>query len=433
MTKGAALTLNAEYLSRLGDTRYAALDFDGANITTTHMAEGGWDNYLGTSFASFHSLFDSSRPWLDMNYDGSVNATDANLAINHIMAKVRADFAPYNLSIFEMDQDQAQRYLTDSLAGDVSVIITGNQDFRSGQDAFDVAPWVDVGNDDDEIVFVFAGGSVDSFDDRREWLNQIARTVSHEMGHAFGLDHEVSENGQITDAFSHSMMNAIPGERDWSRDFVFQDRAFKMENGGYQNSHRELLNVLGRGYSTYIAVLRPGELTISGNDAANTINISRHSDHFWKVVVDGKTTYVNRNSYSTNSLNPFDQKISRVRILGEGGSDYLRVDPSFGFTTTVYGGTGNDVIYGGARTDNLYGEAGNDRLYGGSGYDVLYGGAHDDYLDGGADGIADFLYGGSGADTFKQESAYYYWYGYLVWYNRDAPYDFSYYQGDTFA
>jgi len=409
----------------VGVMKSAALDFDGADISRRDILQGGWD--IGDqSFDSFHSLFDNSRPWLDMNRDGNVNATDANLAKYHIMAKVKADFAPYNLSIFEMNQEQSQGFLTDSTIGDVTVIITGT-DIRSpfpNLNASDmgVAPTLDVGNTGDEIVFVFARQRLGYGEvPRDEWLNQVAMTISHEMAHAFGLGHEVSNlSGVADDALSHSIMAVPSGKdtvRDFERDFVFLDRYFRTETGGYQNAHRELLkdNVLGRRNSTYVSVLQPGVLTVSGNSFANTIGVSQIGSTYWKIVADGRTTYVPRNSYNVHSLNPFATPLSRIDILGEGGNDYLYVDSWFPFQAVIHGGDGDDVIAGGAAGDVLYGHAG------------------DDYLDGGADGFADYLLGGTGADRFKQESAYAYWYGYLFWYNRDAPYDFDYDEGDAFV
>jgi len=101
-------------------------------------------------------------------------------------------------------------------------------------------------------------------------------------------------------------------------------------------------------------------------------------------------------------------------LLGSYGNDYLS------------GSTGNDYLSGGAGNDTLLGYYGDDKLYGGTGYDKLFGEAGNDYLDGGADGSADYLAGGSGADKFKAE---WYWNGWS-WQNRDRPVDFSAAEGD---
>lgn len=461
----------------VGVFKHAALDFDGEYISSTDMAEGGWSGYHGKIFDSFQSLFTNSRPWLDMNGDNTVNGTDANLAINYVMNKVKADFAPFMLSVFQMDQDSSQLLLKDSIVGDVSVIITGSDStaLNPGSNLWGFSPGTDVGNTHDEIVFVFAGGSVDSstFSNRFEWLNQVAQTVSHEMGHAFGLHHEVSDHGTQSDALSHSIMGTT--NRDFHRDFVFEDMSFKDDTGVLQNSYYKLLdpNVLGRSFSTDIGVFKPGVLTVLGNYADNRIFFRDYSTANWEVTIDGKTTYVGLNSYDVNSVNPFDQKISSVEIYGEGGNDFIAADNNHSAPVVADGGAGNDTIFGGSLNDRLYGgdgnddiygsggndfihggngddylygEAGNDTIYGGNGndylsggdnddmlygqggYDVVYGGNGNDYLDGGADGIADYLYGGPGADKFKTEM--YRIYGYFWFKNRDNPADFNSAEGD---
>jgi Ca2+-binding RTX toxin-like protein len=79
-------------------------------------------------------------------------------------------------------------------------------------------------------------------------------------------------------------------------------------------------------------------------------------------------------------------------------------------TDGVFGGEGNDILvlgaghdagWGGAGNDYIYAGTGNDFLFGGAGYDVLLGEAGNDWLDGaGAQGTADYLFGGIGADNF---------------------------------
>ncbi|MEZ5615815.1 MAG: calcium-binding protein [Rhodocyclaceae bacterium] len=87
---------------------------------------------------------------------------------------------------------------------------------------------------------------------------------------------------------------------------------------------------------------------------------------------------------------------------------------------TLIGGGGNDELLGGADDDTLYGDAeseddtggffgggkdqlkggaGSDKLYGGAGRDVLQGGEGEDTLRGGR-GAADYMVGGTGADTY---------------------------------
>ncbi|MTH95010.1 calcium-binding protein [Roseibium sp. RKSG952] len=69
---------------------------------------------------------------------------------------------------------------------------------------------------------------------------------------------------------------------------------------------------------------------------------------------------------------------------------------------TFYGGEGNDILFGGSGDDVLYGGDGDDFLYGGAGNDILYGGDGDNWLFSGPlfDGDTNYLYGGSGHNTF---------------------------------
>lgn len=466
--RGSTTQLQVEALearwvpATIGLTKTAALDFDGAYISASHLQEGGWNAGMGDhSFAGFNTLFNDSRPWLDVNSDGAVNGADADLAIAQILAKVRTDYAPFKLNVTEMDQTQSRGLLHDGLIGDVSVVITaGKSEDFTPQNVMGLAPSLDAGNTRDNLVFVFAGGSVDFFaGDRERWFNQLARTLSHEMGHSFGLEHETVDSTGDADAISHSIMSTA--ERDWSRDFVFEDHDLITEDG-VQNAHQYLLreDILGRSERAYLAVLRPGELTIVGNSAANSIQIYQASPTRWLAIVDGTASYIDLESQDILSLNPFAADISAVRIQGGAGNDYLFVAPDFAAKATLLGGSGQDTLFGGSGNDALWGGEGNDYvngragddlliggggedvmigdlgsdridggggddyLYGQGGADRLYGEEGDDRLDGGSDGLADVLSDSAGTNEFQAER-YFDWSG-TDWLaeNRDKPVTF---------
>ncbi|TWU14931.1 Bifunctional hemolysin/adenylate cyclase precursor [Symmachiella macrocystis] len=111
-------------------------------------------------------------------------------------------------------------------------------------------------------------------------------------------------------------------------------------------------------------------------------------------------------------------------IIGLEGNDWLA------------GGQGNDLLKGGYGNDTLLGNLGVDHLYGEQGTDYIKGQDGNDYLNGGADGSRDHMWGGTGADTFKQ-----YWhfgasYGYrpfMIGYQEETIYDFNGLAGDRYT
>jgi Ca2+-binding RTX toxin-like protein len=427
-----------EVPASVGVLKEAIIDFDGDFVTAAQFSQGSW-SLPSQTVSSFRGMFTTGAPaFLDANHDGVVNQTDATLAISKILAKVRQDYAPYNITVFAGDQDTFQGKLTDGDHGDVMILVNGGDGvFAGAGNAFGVAPRVDVGNTHDEMAFVFGGtirnaaGSLDDF------VNRISRTVSHEMGHTFGLAHLTTATG--TDAQTHHLMEV--NDRDFTRDMGFQDIAYNT-GSGVQNSHQILSqeNVLGKARHPWMAVLKPGELTVSGGVGNDTIKVERLpfilppvltqpvllDARFalpggitipftpkWRVTLNGAVTDVSLNASGFNTLNNFDTAIGRVNVLGQGGDDRITIDASMIAPAVVDGGSGNDSILGGS---------GNDTLIGGSGKDTLRGGAGDDRLDGSHDGSRDVLQGGTGADTFIQHK-------FLFFFDEDTLLDLG--PGDT--
>ena len=138
-----------------------------------------------------------------------------------------------------------------------------------------------------------------------------------------------------------------------------------------------------------------GFLTITGDDAANRIEVERR-DAEVALHLDGQvTTY------------PLDQ-IDEARIYAGGGDDMVILGKQPGFAARIEGGDGNDLLGGGSSNDILLGGRGDDTLSGNAGVDTLYGGAGDDLLEVGATEIErwintdtvlpDVAFGGSGND-----------------------------------
>jgi Ca2+-binding RTX toxin-like protein len=419
-------TLEArEVPATVGVIKEAVIDFDGDFVTAAQFSQGSW-SLPSQTVSSFRGMFAAGAPaFLDANKDGVVNGTDADLVISKVLAKVRQDYDPYHIAVFAGDQDTFQGKLTDSHRGDVMILVNGGDGAFTGHTTvFGVAPRVDVGNTHDEMAFVFGGNIRNASGTLDDFVNRVARTVSHEMGHTFGLDHLSTATG--TDAQTHHLMEV--DNRDFARDFGFQDIAYNTDSG-VQNAHQILSreDVLGKSRDPWIAVLKPGELTVSGGIGNDTIKVERlpvilppiitqppilldaqfllPSDIVisniarWRVTINGVVTDVALNASGFNTLNNLDTPIGRVNVLGQGGDDRITIDSTMTAPAFVDGGTGNDSILGGS---------GNDTLVGGSGRDTLRGGAGDDRLDGTDDNTRDVLQGGAGADTFVQHKIFFF-------------------------
>lgn len=415
-----------EVPATVGAIKEAVIDFDGDFVTAAQFQQGSW-NLPSQSVSSFRGMFAAGAPtFLDADKNGVVNQADATIAINKILAKVQKDYDPYHITVFAGDQDTFQGKLTDSDRGDVMILVNGGDGAFTGHaDAFGVAPRVDVGNTRDEMAFVFGGTIRNAARSLDDFVNRVARTVSHEMGHTFGLAHITT--APTSEPQSHHLMEV--NDRDFTRDMGFQDVAFNTDSG-VQNSHQILSqeNVLGKSHDPWMAVLKPGELTVSGGIGNDRITVERLpvllppiltqgpvildaapgaarllSDIVvsftprWKVTINGVSEIVALNASGFNTLNNFDTPIARLNLLGQGGNDTLIVDASMTAPAFVNGGSGNDLIHGGS---------GNDNLVGGTGKDTVRGGAGNDRLDGSDDNTTDVLVGEAGADTFVQHKKF---------------------------
>jgi Ca2+-binding RTX toxin-like protein len=393
-----------------GTTKLAVIDFAGQAVTADQMRTGGWGDLGARTASSYFGLFNSSNAFLDMNGDAMVNTTDANLAIDAIMAKVSQDYAPYRISFIVGDMSSHIGLLTDSVVGDAFCLVTGGGNIIDTQGAFGISPNADIGNVQDNIVFTFGGTIAGSSTSGQDFINRVARTISHELGHSFGLDHIVA--GVPGDAVTHHIMEVT--NRDFTHDFAFMDLTFNT-GSGMQNAHQILSreDVLGQSLNSWMAVLKPGELTVTGTDSADTISVTPTLNNVaWQVSGVGPTSrVVNRANVDINALNPFSVQLSTLLVNGRGGSDRIEVASTFVNRLVADGGSGNDSIFGGAGNDSLLGGDGSDSLVGGAGNDSLLGGSGNDSLTGGAGndsllgGVgSDLLHGGTGNDSLYGNS-----------------------------
>jgi len=434
-------------------TRQAVIDFGGESLSTTELQDGQWGQYSvapfnvgATNISSFNSLFNRNAPsFLNIDGNGAIDRTDAFLARREILNRVREDFAPYDLSIREGDFNTNRSILTDSPVGDVAVIVSGGASTElGGFSALGLAPWTDLGNENEEIVFAFGGGILSSTSTIDQFIAGTANTISQEMAHAFGLAHIVPNlvPANLSDAASHNVMGPA---LNVSSNANFQDLTFttdlignfnvsqsqnhpEFNNATAQNSHRMLSHpdVLGASQGAWIATLTPGQLTINGSGRGDTIDIVQDDDDTWSVDIRtnllriGRFTrfsftsaVVDTTNPTIDSVNPFDRQISTVRVNGNNGNDAITMDAAI--TTrmiasggagidTIHGGGGNDILFGGSEDDKLFGGGGHDNLQGGRGVDLLSGELGNDTLYGnsvfGDDGDIDVLVGDQDSDRF---------------------------------
>ena len=132
-----------------------------------------------------------------------------------------------------------------------------------------------------------------------------------------------------------------------------------------------------------------GVLTVVGDNADNTIEVSRNAGG--DLLVNGGDVRIYGGTSTVANT-------SRIQIFGLGGNDQLSLDETNGALprANLFGGSGNDTLISGAAADFLFGQAGNDTLLGKGGIDFLFGGAGDDVLTGGAGN--DQVFGQAGND-----------------------------------
>lgn len=139
------------------------------------------------------------------------------------------------------------------------------------------------------------------------------------------------------------------------------------------------------------ATLSGGILTIAGDGAGNTVNVSLNGAGNYHVVIGTQVDQV----FAFGSVNS-------ILIQAGAGDDVITIANGVAIPAEVHGGDGNDVILAGGGDDMLFGEDGNDILTGNSGNDVIIGGTGNDILSGGNG--RDILVGGLGSDIITGDN-----------------------------
>ena len=119
-----------------------------------------------------------------------------------------------------------------------------------------------------------------------------------------------------------------------------------------------------------------GVLSITGDNANNTIEVSRNAAG--RILVNGGAVAIKGGT-------PTVANTGLIRAYGLGGNDRITLNEANGALprANLYGGLGNDTLTGGSGGDQLFGKTGNDTLLGKGGFDFLFGGDGADTLTGG--------------------------------------------------
>jgi Ca2+-binding RTX toxin-like protein len=162
------------------------------------------------------------------------------------------------------------------------------------------------------------------------------------------------------------------------------DRVVKVVHTGAKdasktmNTSSQFESLESRKYFAISASFNAGThvLTVLGDNASNTINVSR--DGAGKLFVNGGAVAIAGGIATTTNTNV-------VKVLGQDGNDTIALDETNGVlpSASLIGGNGNDTLTGGSSNDHLFGESGNDSLLGKAGADSLFGGGDNDTLLGG--------------------------------------------------
>ncbi|MCA9165568.1 MAG: hypothetical protein KDA62_21410, partial [Planctomycetales bacterium] len=190
----------------------------------------------------------------------------------------------------------------------------------------------------DDIAMVFGGQSLPPLGNATAslgqlYVNLIARNISHEAAHTFGLEHVAGPANSFD--LPHELMNVEP-HVDYTHDFGFTDVVLEIDGGGAQNSHDVLTQTLGVSPSAWAAALRNREITIVGTSADNHFVIDVDpQDGSWQITIDGQNVaqHVQPQNPDLLSLNPFS--IDALTVIGRGGNDTLTINGTITATITT--------------------------------------------------------------------------------------------------
>jgi hypothetical protein len=288
---------------------------------------------------------------IDYNDDGAINDADVLALAEDVRKLVTRSFEPFHVEVeivSSANWHEALQVLAGSQANDVYVLIGGKY---TGESALGIANR-DVGNDYDDIVYVFAKDALTDVlaeGDTYYFATSLAKGVAHEAGHAFGLAHTNVGQGNAGELMDDA--GGIAKLTDVT--ITMRGSEFDIQvTLGTQDSYAVLAEVLGA---------KPGGPDyVSGTAYSDKIKIQQNAFGHWWATVE-----VYRDSSYSTLVDSFTYQIDPTHgLLIEAGRGNDRVTVYGDIDVTIRGGKGNDVLIGGEGLNIFEGEEGTDYLYG---------------------------------------------------------------------
>ncbi|MFO2462747.1 M10 family metallopeptidase C-terminal domain-containing protein [Pseudomonas sp. 15FMM2] len=215
--------------------------------------------------------------------------------------------------------------------------------------------------------------------------------ITHELGHAMGLNHPGDYNGSGDDRLSKKNVDSHEDSQSHTSMSYRGERNHYMNHGGFRSSAPQLDDITayqskyGANHDT-----RKDDTTygFNSNTDRDFLSLKKPDDKMVAAIWDGggKDT-LDFSGYKQ------DQKISlKDGTFSDVGGLKGNVSIAYGAKIeNAIGGSGNDLLVGNAANNELRGGDGNDVLYGAEGRDKLWGGKGNDT----------FVYGAMKESTYK--------------------------------